>query len=81
MSEARSGFQTPSEKPQIRKLTVALQKVGYGNSGEISYGAGAEGLPSSSYCLLLKMGRSRSTQPDNRPLDPQIPVDERNHSL
>ena len=27
------------------------------------------------------MGRNRSTQPDNRPSDPQITVDERNHSL
>ena len=31
--------------------------------------------------FLLVVTISRSTQPDNRPTDPQIPVDQRNHSL
>ena len=49
LSEARSSFKTPSGEPQVDKLTVALQKVGHGHSGEIPYGAGAEGLPSGSH--------------------------------
>ena len=49
MPKARSSLQAPPGEPQVHKLTMALQKVGHGYSREISYGTGAEGLPSDSH--------------------------------
>ena len=81
MSKACSGFQIPSGKSQIHKLTMALQNVGHGYSGEISYSARKKIFLLVVTDYFSKWVEEKSTQPNNRPSDPKVSVDQCDHPL
>ncbi|KAL0713281.1 hypothetical protein Bca4012_020259 [Brassica carinata] len=81
VSETRTGFQTPSREPQIHKFPWPFRKWGMDIVEEIPNCAGGKGFPPGGNRFLLKMGRSRSTQQNNRHPDKKVLVDERDQAL